>query len=509
MKAIHLLLAAVGIGAAGAVPPAERDVRVAEYYEVWRIPMPLGVEPQVGALTMLSDGRLAAAFHHGEVGFFDPKSSTWKMFAEGLHEPLGLLVGEDGDLLVMQRAELTCLRDTDGDGVADVYDTMWDDFGMTGNYHEFAFGPARGADGKLYISLNLASSADSIREEIRGEWNAIGLEREKFYTDWKKVSPQAGRMFSRVPWRGWVMELDPKTWKATPFACGFRSPDGIGFDAAGNLLVNDQQGDWRGTNEVHVVKRGGFYGHPASLTWRADWDGRNPLDLTTEQLNEMRTPPAVCLPYGTYSNSPTQIVTIPKSPAWGPFGGQTLMGEMNSPRLLRVVLEETEGVWQGACVPLVETDSLMRGLHRMVFAGDTLYIGRIHLAWAGGEGIAALNPTGRVPFDPLRMQITSSGFRFEFTEPLAASAIEPERWQAQRYFFAYHASYGSPQMEKEAVVPTKITLSDDQRTAELELPDLKTGFIYDFNLENLEAASGVPPLNPNIAYTVRRVPTGR
>ena len=42
----------------------------------------------------------------------------------------------------MQRPELTRVKDTDGDGTADEYETVFDGFGMSGNYHEFAFGPA-------------------------------------------------------------------------------------------------------------------------------------------------------------------------------------------------------------------------------------------------------------------------------------------------------------------------------------------------------------------------------
>ena len=62
-------------------------------------------------------------------------------------------------------------------------------------------------------------------------------------------------------------------------ASGFRSPNGIGFDAGGRLLITDNQGDWRPTSPLYDVKEGGFYGHPASLVWEKDWDGRDPLAI--------------------------------------------------------------------------------------------------------------------------------------------------------------------------------------------------------------------------------------
>ena len=196
------------------------------------VAIPDGIDPQIGGIATMPDGRLAICFHRGEVFFYEPKNDEWTQFAEGLHEPLGVLAESDTSLLVAQRAELTRLRDTDGDGRADSYETVFDGFGMTGNYHEFVFGPARDSDGNLYLALNTASNGAGIRSEIRGEWNPIGLERSKMVVrgkDWAPLKEAAGRMYARAKWRGWVVRLSPDGEAATPFACGFRSPDGIGF----------------------------------------------------------------------------------------------------------------------------------------------------------------------------------------------------------------------------------------------------------------------------------------
>jgi hypothetical protein len=506
--------AGASLVAAAATPSkaALNEPRVAQHYAIGKINTPTGVDPQIGGLDVTRDGRLVATFHHGQVAFYDPKTATWKIFAEGLHEPLGIVAEPDGSVLVMQRPELTRLRDTNGDGVADRYETVWDGFGMTGNYHEFAFGPVRGPDGKLFVGLNLASSGASVRKEVRGAWIDIGLPRAEFYTgEWRGAKAEAaGRMYSRTPYRGCIMEIDARTGVATPFAYGFRSPDGLGFDSAGNLFVNDNQGDWRGTSPVHVVTRDGFYGHPASLVWRKDWKDGEPLKVPVEKLEALRTKPAIQLPFATYVNSPTQMLTIPKTRAWGPFGGQLLMGEMNSPRLFRLLPEQVDGVWQGACVALLTSDALKIGLHRFAWLGDTLAIGRTHLSWAGAEGIGTLTPAGQTPFDPLTVQVTPRGYRFEFTAPLASSAAEPARWAGQRYYYKYQAAYGSPEMEKTTFAATKVTLSNGNRTAEIELGEngagMITGFIYDFDLARVESASGEPPLNPRLAYTLNRVP---
>ncbi len=479
-----------------------------EHYRISSISNPPGVDPQIGALEVMPDGRLAAAFHRGEVQFYHPETESWSPFAEGLHEPLGILAEPDGSLLVMQRAELTRLTDTDGDGMADRYQTVWDDFGLTGNYHEFAFGPVRGRDGNLIVALNLASSGDTISREIRGSWAEPGLPREGFYNDWKKNRTAAGRMYSRVPWRGCVMRLNPATGQASLFATGFRSPDGIAFDAEGNLLVVDNQGDWRGTSELHVVRDGGFYGHPASLVWREGWDEGDPVKVPMKALEALRTPAAVWFPHNTYANAPGQPAGIPSSPAWGPFAGQILIGDMNFPRLFRVILEETDGVWQGALIPFLDTPALKRGLNRLVFQGDTLWLGRIHLAWAGGEGIGKVVPYGSPPFDPLTIKVTPTGFRLTFTAPLDRSAQDPASWRIERYGYRYHADYGSPETDKTEIQPVEVWLDESRTIATLTLGGMIPGRIYDFDLRALRSALGRSLLNPRLAYTLRKIPEG-
>ena len=51
------------------------------------------------------------------------------------------LAWHDGALYATQRSEVTRLRDTDGDGVADEYLTAAKGWGVSGNYHEYAYGP--------------------------------------------------------------------------------------------------------------------------------------------------------------------------------------------------------------------------------------------------------------------------------------------------------------------------------------------------------------------------------
>ena len=78
------------------------------------IKIPADVDPQVGGLTVTPNGTLAACFHRGELMLYNPKTKEWRLFAEGLQEPLGIVALSDSEFVVMQRPELTLIRDKDG-----------------------------------------------------------------------------------------------------------------------------------------------------------------------------------------------------------------------------------------------------------------------------------------------------------------------------------------------------------------------------------------------------------
>ena len=66
------------------------------------------------------------------------------------------------------------IKDTDGDGHADLYENATDDFGISGIYHEFNYGPVKDKAGNLFIALNTASSGGGVRPVVRGKLNIHG-----------------------------------------------------------------------------------------------------------------------------------------------------------------------------------------------------------------------------------------------------------------------------------------------------------------------------------------------
>ena len=473
-----------------------------DYYDFEDIPNPPGVNNQIGGILALKDGHVAACYYSGEVYFYNPAKKSWSLFAQGLHCPLGLLEDQDGSLLVMQWAELTRLSDTDKDGVADHYQTICDDFGLTGNYHEFAYGPARDAEGNLYVALNVASNGAGIFKNVRGPFTTNGLARELMDkrpgNDWKKVKKEAGRMYSRVPYRGCILKITPDG-KASPFAYGFRSPDGIGFDDQGRLWVTDNQGDWRGVSPLYHVTEGNFYGHPASLTWKKNWT-RNPLDVPVEELESLRTRAAGLFPYGDLANSPTQPIPTIDPEKFGLPKSEILIGDMNQPVLTRFIAEEVNGSTQGVMIPFLFSMDLGIGNHRFTFDKDgAMYVGKTHIKWAGGEGIKKVTWKKKPFFIVENVSLKKDGFVVSFNHPLGDKT---PTFEISRNTYNYGPEYGSPKVDEKSVEPTGITVSNDRKSLKITLPQIDEHRLYTIEVKNAADTSGLPLMGDKLYYTV-------
>ncbi|GAA4320156.1 PQQ-dependent sugar dehydrogenase [Compostibacter hankyongensis] len=461
-------------------------------YRVESIALPPGLGGQVGGLDFLPDGRLAACFSSGEVMFYDPRKKTWQLFATGLHDPLGILAEDSSSILVMQRPELTRLKDSDGDGQADLYETVTDDFGISGNYHEFAYGPVKDSKGNLFIALNSSSPNGGVMKTVRGPLNSLTMDHPK-------------QMFSPVPYRGWIMEYTPGG-KLLPYASGFRSPNGIGFDPEGNLFATDNQGDWVPTSALYQIQKGKFYGHPASLAWEKGWDKGNPLKLSPAYLDSLRARPAVLFPHGIMANSPTQPLADNTGGKFGPFSGQLFVGEMNQARILRVMPEQIDGQWQGACIPFFDGHGLHKGNNRLAFAPDgSLWVGQNNHGWAGDTGIQRIVFTGTAPMNILRMHLVPKGFVLSFTRPLdRAAADSAAHYQMRHYRYHYSSKYGSAQFDVDTIPVTGIRLSRDRKKVMLTLDSIIPDMVYELTLTGIRSESGIPLSDSLICYTVNR-----
>lgn len=472
---------------------ATQAANYTDYYELQDIATPPDLVPECGGISFLPDGRLVAVFHHGEVYFYEPQTKTWKLFAQGIHDPMGVLAISPREILVTQRPEITRLTDSTGAGVADGYECFSDVWGLSGNYHEFAMGIVRDKEGNFYVPVSNGSNGSVPRYEVRGRFNPDGYVETSH--------------FSAVPYRGWILKFSPEG-KMTPVACGFRQPNGLVLDPQGRLFCTDNQGDWVGTSKLFHVEQGKFYGHAPSLAWREDFKkGR-----TLEELDKMRTEGSVLFPHAILANSPGQPVVDQTGGKFGPFAGQMIVTEFNIPRLLRVMLEEVHGQVQGATTTFFEGGGLRAGNHRLAFAPDgSLWVAQSERkqGWPAGAGIQRLVWKGETPLDVSEMHLTDTGFEFAFTKPVDPASVNvATAYQARRYYYQYHEEYGSPQTDIHPVGVKAIQVSPDGKRVKLDVDALTPGYIYEFTLHDVKAADGTPLLNKLICYTVNTLRDG-
>jgi glucose/arabinose dehydrogenase len=458
------------------------------YYKVDLIPTkPDAIE--VGGLDFLPDGRLAVSTRHGQVWIVsnpcapNPADAKLSLFAEGLYEGLGLAV-VGGEICVLQRTELSRLRDTDGDGRCDTIDTISDDWGVSGNYHEFAYGLPHDRDGNFFIALN------------------VGFQDPKWWH---------GK--SLAPWRGWVLRIRPDG-RSEPFACGFRSPNGLCLSPDGDLFATDNQGDWLPSCPIYHVKKDEFYGHPASLEWTDEYHklGRHPSD--TEPPERPRKQAAVWIPYGM-SRSAGNPAFDTTAGRFGPFSGSMFVAELTNGCVMRADLEKVEGEWQGSIL------QFRRGTgsaNRIAFAPDgTLFVGLTNRGWGGAppaDGIARVRWTGRVPMEVKHLHLESDGFTASFTLPLAADcAPAAASLHVVQYDYNSWWDYGSPEVHVTPVDVAAVELAPERTSLRIHAPKLQAGMCARLLFDGIAGqgsadgrATREPLLHPQIDYTINRLP---
>ena len=484
-------------------PPSGASQVPGSAYRVETVRGPRDVKAEISAVEFGHDGRLYATFRRGYVYSFDTRTRRWRRFAEGLHTPLGIARGrKPGSFLIAQVPELTRVEDTDGDGQADLYETVSDAWGLSGNYHEFIAGPVRGPEGNLYVSLGLASGNADPRPPVRGEMTR----RPRV-----AASPVEGLVnkighYSPVPYRGCALQIRPDG-SARPFACGFRQPNGIVATPDGEILVADNQGDWVGTSPLHHVTEGAFHGHPASLHWHPEFLGTNPVEAAVDELDRRRKRPAILFPQGDMGGSTAGMAFDPGTGAFGPYHGQLFVAEWTYPRVLRVDLQWVGDTLQGAAFPFVEGNGLRMANNRLAFAPDgrSLYVAQTSRIWGSTEGLQRIVWQGRTAFDILAMKLVRDGFELRFTKAVDPNtASDPGNYSMTRYRYRYHAGYGSPKVGVTPVAVTSARVSADRMAVKLSVPDLVEGWLYDLRPVSVRSSAGEQLATTMAAYTLNR-----
>ena len=472
---------------------AQAKVDESEYYRLTTIPIPDSVVLEAGGLAFTDDDRLAVCTRRGEVWLItDPymrktKTPAFTKFASGLHEALGLASWK-GNLYTTQRAEITKLTDTNGDDRADLYESVYS-WPLSGNYHEYSYGPLFLPNGDMLVTLNLA-------------WIGYGE--------------------SLAKWRGWMLKIS-QDGQMTPIATGLRSPAGFGFNTEGDVFYAENQGDWIGSGRITHLEKGDFAGNPAGLKWSGEPE--SPLGLKKEDIPDSvglmyefaknvssLKIPTVWFPHTIMGISTSFILADTTGGKFGPFTGQLFVGDQGHSKVMRVFLEKVKGEYQGACFPFRE--GFESGVLRPAWGKDgSLFVGMTSRGWnstgPAPYGLQKLTWTGKMPFEIKSIQAKSNGFELEFTMPVnAAQAGNLANYNITGFTYSYHRSYGSPIINQADCHIHKATVSDDRRKVRPYVGGLREGYVHELKVNGIKAGNGTPLLHNSAYYTLNNLPEG-
>jgi hypothetical protein len=459
-----------------------------DYYLREEIPLPKGEVMELGSVALMPDRKIAVASRRGDLwictGAYDDDLSkvTWRKFAEGLHEPFGMF-WKDGWLYLTQRPEVTRIKDSDNDGIADTFETLNSDWSIKGDYHEYAFGSTPDKNGDTWIVLCLTGS---------------------FSAD--------------VPWRGWCVRVTPDG-KMIPTCSGIRSPGGIGFNAEGDCFYTDNQGVWNGSSSLKWLKPGSFQGNPDGNKFYdlAPGMGNRPVDPTDGSRVETERrrikeliPPAVVFPHAKVGHSPTGLVADTTGGKFGPWDKQVYVGEQTKSEVQRVSLEKVNGIYQGAVFHFLK--GFEAGIVPIRQADDgTIFVGGTNRGW-GSSGskpftFERVRWTGRTPFEIQTMSVLKDGFELTFTEPVdPATASKPDSYAMDAWTYLYRAEYGSPEVDKAVPKIIATDVSADGKKVRLKVDGLIQGHVHHLEAKGVTSKSGAKLWHPEAWYTLNEIP---
>lgn len=449
--------------------------------------MPAGLTLGVSGLDFMADGRLVVSTWGGDhkvlvpaskkgevyilsnIGQEDSAKVTFKKFATGLQEPLGLKVVND-TVYLSERQALAALADKNGNGVID-----------SGEYRKVASYAGGGARHEFFFGL---------------------LYKDGWFYGAHSLSLQSGASVVPQPSadRGTFVRIEKATGKTEYIAGGIRETFGMGMNPDGEMFSTEVQGSWNPACGFNQIKPGRFYGHPL---------------VNQVPVNQWDTKPyqkvAVLLPQSEIANAPGEPVYIPS----GPYKGQYLYGDVTYGGIQRVFLEKIGEEYQGAVMRF--SAGFNCGVSRMKFApnGD-LIVGQI----GDGDGnwnepgkklygLQKLKANGKGAFEMLSVRSRPKGMEIEFTEQVALDADQAAKYEVKTWTYERTSTYGGPKIGNKTHTVSKVLVDAGRKKVYLEVTGLVAGerVVY-IKLKGLKSAADGAAWTTEAWYTLNAFGTG-
>jgi mono/diheme cytochrome c family protein len=450
---------------------------------------PLEPRMRIGGFDFFDDGKRAAVCTwDGDVwivsGIDDALSNvTWKRFATGLHEPLGLTIA-DGVIYTVADDQITRFHDLNKDGEADFYENFNNDWDATEGFHAFCFDLQTGPKGDFFFSMGCPVRA-------------------------------GGRGFERLGRQhGSIIRVSKDGRKLTRYASGFRAPNGIGVGPDGQVTCGDNEGSFVPAAPLNWVEPGGFYGVV---------DAYQKMEkLKTDPIGGYEVPQGEWRNYvKSYENYSTGKTLDPKempkplvwmskarrvdnsgggqvwvtSDRWGPLNDALLHLSYGRSTVALVLKEKKKGQMQGGVydLGLNLSSSAMRA--RVNPRDGQVYVAGLK-GWQTNArkagGIDRIRYTGKPVYMPLSLNVHKGRIELGFSQTLSpAEAADIAKYRIQAWNIEWTHRYGSPETPVEGFAIEKAELHADGRTVSLHVPDLRPVHMMEIHFDLL-ASDGTP-----------------
>ncbi|MDQ3000983.1 MAG: hypothetical protein M3Y08_06945 [Fibrobacterota bacterium] len=353
-----------------------------------------------------------------------------------------------------------------------------------------------------------------------GAWNVYG----KQWHQWV-FTPVYANGFFYAPYSGSIQNGGPSKTPATTaysgaflkwdlsgklekFAGGLRSPNGANIAPNGDMFVADNQGSWLPASTFMHMKKDKFYGHKQT---------GNPPNWAESLPYE---PPTAWLPYGTVRSSPSQPLYVDR----GRYQGDWLLGDENSPGLVRIGLDNVEGTYNGAVFwfgkgfkdEIINNNIQASAISRMAWGKDgSFYVGTIQKL-GNWPGETSLQPMYKVTpkatataFDIKGIRHLADGVEIEFTEPVNPATITIGNFPIKQWNYTRKEGYGDGKGPEIDLTASGIETSTDGKRVHLIIPGLSVNYLAYFKLDkaNVKSATGALLWNNEGWFTLNKLST--